>query len=180
MKYLRYYAEKFQITPDDDISLTDKKNLYNKVEGYITEFDQKKRELENIYLNFKDRLDLLTKLRAGKFIKDDQPENISFDNPLFSSWTSYLNLKRKLKDTEKTTKEISDKYDVPQGTTQPEKETPTGEIQQVVQKQKEESQTRTKEILIQMQKAEQDHKKNYEDMKKRILDIEKNIQNYKK
>lgn len=180
MKYLRYYAEKFQISPDDDVSLTDKKNLYNKVEGYITEFDQKKRELETIYLNFKDKSDLLTKLRSGKFIKDSQPEDISFNNPLFSSWGSYLNLKRKLKDTEKITKEILDKYETPQGTTQSEKETPTGEIQQVVQKQKEESQTRSKEILIKIQKEEQDHKKNYEDMKKKLLDIEKDIQNYKK
>lgn len=180
MKYLRYYAEKFQITPNDDVSLTDKKNSYNKVEGYITEFDQKKRELETIYLNFKDKPDLLTKLRSGKFIKDNQPEDISFDNPLFSSWTSYLNLKRKLKDTEELSKELSNKYETSQGATQPEKESPTSEIQQVVQKQKEESQTRANEILIQMQKAEQDHKKNYEVMKKRLLDIEKEIQNYKK
>ena len=109
----RSFLEKYTIQPDENVNLVDKKNHYNTLEEQIKEFESQKPGLETIYNTYLDKRDLINRLKIGKYIKDTQQQEISYINPLFSSYASILDLRRKVKDLEtfksQSQKETQDK-----------------------------------------------------------------------
>ena len=109
----RSFLEKYTIQPDENVNLVDKKNHYNTLEEQIKEFESQKPGLETIYNTYLDKRDLINRLKLGKYIKDTQQQEISYINPLFSSYASILDLRRKVKDLEtfksQSQKETQDK-----------------------------------------------------------------------
>lgn len=112
MKYLKSYIlfkEDFVTSPTDGVNLSNFKNRYNQVKSFIDEFNSKKTVVENIYNNYKDRNDLINKLKSQKFLLDDStPENLKFENPLISIWADISYYRRKITELEDSIKISND------------------------------------------------------------------------
>lgn len=104
MKYLKSYIlfnEDFIISPTDDVNVSNAKNRHNQIKSYLNEFNSKKTVIENIYKDYKDRNDLINKLKSQKFLLDDStPESLKFENPLISIWADISYYKRKITELE--------------------------------------------------------------------------------
>lgn len=103
MKYLKRYnlfIENYEINPSEDTNIISNKNEINKLGEDLKELNSKKSQIENIYLTYKDRNDLINRLKTIGAIKEDNPENIEFKNPLISNISNIYDLKRKIKDIE--------------------------------------------------------------------------------
>jgi chromosome segregation ATPase len=104
MKYLKSYIlfqEAFTISPTDSVNLSNAKNRHNQIKSFVDEFNSKKTVIENIYNNYKDRNDLINKLKSQKFLLDDStPESLKFENPLISIWSDISFYKRKITELE--------------------------------------------------------------------------------
>ncbi|NBP57746.1 hypothetical protein EBU71_14670, partial [bacterium] len=183
MKILNFnlFREKYTTLQTDDVNLTDKKNRYNTYESDNQEYLSKRTSLESIYTGYKDKKDLVTKLKLGGFIKDN-PDllTIQFINPLMSSYSTILDLKRKLKDLEsfkkEATQEITDKLSA-------EKKLPTqkAEIQkqgELVSDQLSGKSEEISEVKTRISAAETKHQKFLLDYKKKMDDLSKEIQNF--
>jgi chromosome segregation ATPase len=104
MKYLKSYIlfnEDFIISPTDGVNVSNAKNRHNQIKSFIDEFNSKKTVIENIYQNYKDRNDLINKLKSQKFLLDGStPESLKFENPLISIWADISHYKRKITEIE--------------------------------------------------------------------------------
>ena len=177
----RLFLEKYTIQIGENVSLVDKKNHYNTLEDQIKEYDSQRPGLETIYNTYLDKADLINRLKLGKFIQDTQQQEISYINPLFSSYSSILDLKRKVKDLEtfkeKTQKEAQEKKS-------------SEEIQPELSKELEDQSkllstqlsTKDNEINIlkrRISEEETKHQKLITDSKKKLSDLRLQIDNFK-
>ncbi len=69
LRYSDFLRENVEVYQTDDPSLASRKNLLNDLEKQSKEFLQKRIELDNIYITYKDEGDLINKLSARGFIK---------------------------------------------------------------------------------------------------------------
>jgi len=101
-KYLDFIAEKFQADQSDPPEMASDMNTYNSLEKSISDFNQKKVELSNIYMTYKDEADLINKLSARGHIekKTNNKKQIKFNNPVLALWSQSCELRRKIKDLE--------------------------------------------------------------------------------
>lgn len=175
------FFEKYTIQVGENVSLVDKKNHYNTLEEQIKQYDSQRPGLETIYNTYLDKTDLINRLKLGKFIQDTQQQEISYINPLFSSYSSILDLKRKVKDLEnfkvKTQKEAQEKA-------QTEKSQPGLSKELEDQAKLLNSQLSTKEGEINLLKRriseeETKHQKLITDSKKKLSDLRIQIDNFK-
>lgn len=175
------FFEKYIIEPGSNVSLVDKKNQYNTLEEQIKQYDSQRPGLETIYNTYLDKTDLTNRLKLGKFIQDTQQQEISYINPLFSSYSSILDLKRKVKDLENfkrnTQKEAQEK-------TKTEKSQP--ELSKELEDQSKllDTQISTKDDEINLLKRriseeETKHQKLITDSKKKLSDLRIQIDNFK-
>jgi len=110
LKYSEFLRENVEVYQTDDPSLASRKNLLNDLEKQSKEFLQKRIELDNIYLTYKDEGDLINKLSARGFIKKTgDKKNIEFENPILSIYSGASQKTRNLKDIEKSVEELKGK-----------------------------------------------------------------------
>jgi outer membrane protein assembly factor BamD (BamD/ComL family) len=107
LRYSDFLRENVEVYQTDDPSLASRKNLLNDLEKQSKEFLQKRIELDNIYITYKDEGDLINKLSARGFIKKTgNKKNIEFENPLLSIYSGASQKSRTLKDIEKSIEEL--------------------------------------------------------------------------
>ena len=107
LKYSKFISEKIEVSQTDSPGLASQKNYLNDLEKNTKEFLQKRIELDNIYMTYKDEGDLINKLAARGFIqKTGNKKKLEFLNPLFSVYSGASEKSRTLKDLEKSIEEL--------------------------------------------------------------------------
>jgi hypothetical protein len=180
LKY-RLFLEKYTIQIGENVSLVDKKNHYNTLEDQIKEYDSQRPGLETIYNTYLDKADLINRLKLGKFIQDTQQQEISYINPLFSSYSSILDLKRKVKDLEtfkeKTQKEAQEKKSNQE--TQPELSKELEDQSKLLSTQLSNKDSEINILKRRISEEETKHQKLITDSKKKLSDLRLQIDNFK-
>lgn len=177
----RLFLEKYTIQPDENVNLVDKKNHYNTLEEQIREYESQKPALETIYNTYLDKKDLINRLKLGKYIKDTQQQEISYINPLFSSYASILDLKRKVKDLEtfksQSQKEAQDKEK--KETTLPQQAEDLAAQSKLISDQISKKDNEINILKRRISEEETKHQKLITDSKKKLSDLRIQIDNFK-
>jgi DNA repair exonuclease SbcCD ATPase subunit len=182
--------EKFNIQKEQpDAPVRTDMTLFNNSEDNVKDYDKRKNQLSQIYMNYKDddnpvqgqmSSDLYNKLLSGKFIKPGNKNNIEFSNPLFAQYAEFCtkqrqtkniqnNLANKEKNIEDTQKNIQNNL----GDRQVNNDT-VSNLTQDIQTQKKELDTvdkDTKELQNSTKKQLQSNIKDLDSAKKRITKL---------
>lgn len=102
IKKYNEFLEAYNVYQTDEPELANAKSTSNKVEKDVKEFLAKKTTLDNIYANYKDQKDLISKLFAQKFITTNTSDmkKIKFNNSLIGMYAMTSDRKRQLKSLE--------------------------------------------------------------------------------
>ena len=101
LNYKQFLLEKFYPQATDSPDMVSRMNSLNQIEDDIKEFNSNKSKLLNIYLNYKDHNDLISKLKSNKYIgQQAKPNTIEFNNRLLSLWATSCKKRRKIKNLE--------------------------------------------------------------------------------
>lgn len=84
LKYSDWLVEKYQLQQNDPPEITSQKKSFNELENFITDYNNKKVTLDNIYKTYVDDKDLMNKLKSQGFLKGTPTDykKIQFQNPL--------------------------------------------------------------------------------------------------
>ncbi len=182
--------EKFNIQKEKpDAPLRTDMTLFNNSEDNIKDYNKRKNQLSQIYLNYKDddnpvqgrmSSDLYNKLLSGKFINPGNKNNIQFSNPLFAQQAEFLTKQRQTKNTQNnltnSEKNIEDTQTNIQnnvGDRQINNDTIRTQTQNIQNQKKELDQIKkdTKTLQDSSKKQVQNNIKDLEDAKKRITNL---------
>lgn len=98
-KFNDFISEKYFPTQNDSPDIISYMNTFNNSELVIVEYNKKKVTLTNIYLTYKDEIDLYNKLSTQEFIeKTSDKKSINFKNPLLGLWAQSCKKNRELQD----------------------------------------------------------------------------------
>jgi hypothetical protein len=101
-KYNLFLKEKISVINTDSPSVASSANNINDIEKYIKEFNQKKVDLENIYMTATDEKNLVANLSARKFINPvSSKSQMQFFNPILGKYARVCDLKKQINDLEK-------------------------------------------------------------------------------
>lgn len=106
LNFENFVFEKYQLQQNDSPEITSQKKSFNELENFITEYNNKKITLDNIYKTYIDDKDLLNKLKSQKFI-EGTPSNyksIEFTNPLLAIHAQISRKMREIADIQKIVK----------------------------------------------------------------------------
>ena len=104
----KFISEKISVLDSDSPSIASKANSLNKIEDHIKEFNNKKTELQNIYLTSVDEKDLISKLSARKYINQvNTKSQMNFDNPLLAKFANVCDLRKQISDLQKEVENIN-------------------------------------------------------------------------
>jgi len=108
-KYNLFLKEKISVVNTDSPSIASAANSINDIEKNIKEFNQKKVDLENIYITSTDEKNLIANLSARKFINPvSSKSQMHFLNPLLGKYSRVCDLKKQISDLEKEKGKIDD------------------------------------------------------------------------
>lgn len=100
--FKKFISEKVSVLDSDSPSIASKANSLNKLEDYIKEFNNKKIELQNIYMTSIDEKDLISKLSSRKYINQvNTKSQMNFENPLLAKFATVCDLRKQIVDLEK-------------------------------------------------------------------------------
>lgn len=97
LNFNNFIQEKYLLDQNDPPEITSQKRGFNDLEAQITEYQNKKVTLDNIYKSYVDDKDLMNRLKAQKFLEGN-PSNvktIKFTNPLLAI---HAQISRKLRE----------------------------------------------------------------------------------
>jgi predicted nucleic acid-binding Zn-ribbon protein len=101
-KFNIFLKEKISVINTDSPSVASSANKINDIENHIKEFNQKKVDLENIYMTATDEKNLVANLSARKFINPvSSKSQMQFFNPILSKYARVCDLKKQISDLEK-------------------------------------------------------------------------------
>lgn len=98
--FKQFLNEKMNPQPDDSPSLASAKNFYNEQEEIIRNYNSNRVDLDNIYMSYTNREDLINRLNNKGFLDKNtsDPKGIKFKNPYLGKLASISKEKRRLKD----------------------------------------------------------------------------------
>ena len=162
--FSEFFLEKFIAQTDDSFSVASAKNKFNKEEDFIRNFNKYKKDIEFIYLNYSDEQDLLNRLLNKKLIKKKtaDPKKKEFNDELLGKWAEICSYKRMIQDKEKLISGTEDEIKNKDITISDNKGNQT--IIDYTQKDINNSVNKIKE-----------HEKEIEDLRKKILDLDKQL-----
>lgn len=101
-KFKNFIKENISVTDTDSPALAASINSTNKLAEFIKQYNQKKGELQNLYLQEIDENQLINQLFDRKYISTKgSKKQINFINPLLGKLAQSLELKKRVKDLEK-------------------------------------------------------------------------------
>jgi len=101
-KFNIFLKEKISVINTDSPSVASSANNINDIEKHIKEFNQKKIDLQNIYMTATDEKNLVANLSARKFINPvSSKSQMQFFNPLLGKYARVCDLKKQINDLEK-------------------------------------------------------------------------------
>ena len=97
-KYSEFILELYQPEQSDPPEIASDINRISDLDKTIKDFEKSKVDINNIYLTYKDEIDLINKLSARNFIekKTSDKKQIKFLNPLLSLWAQSCQKRRDL------------------------------------------------------------------------------------
>ena len=189
MKYI-FTFEKFNIQQaKPDAPLRTDMTLFNNSEDNIKDYNKRKDQLAQIYLNYRDDdnpvqgkipSDLYNKLVSGKFIKPGNKNSTEFSNPLFAQHAEFLSKERQTKNTqdnlansEKTINDTQANIKNNVGDRQVNNDTVTNQTKEIQDQKKQLDQIKKDTHVLQdsSKKQVQNNTKDLEDAKKRITSL---------
>ena len=107
LNFIEFINEKISVFTTDRPNIASDINNINKLEEFIKEFNNKKTDLQNIYMTAKDEKDLINKLVARQFIDSTTDKSqMKFKNPLLAKYSTTCDYKKQIFDLENEQKEI--------------------------------------------------------------------------
>jgi hypothetical protein len=108
-KYNLFLEEMISVLDTDSASVASAANKINDLEKNVKEFNQKKVDLENIYMTATDEKNLVANLSARKFINPvSSKSQMQFFNPLLGKYSRVCDLKKQIINLEKEQVTLSD------------------------------------------------------------------------
>ncbi len=161
-KYKTFINEVYLPTQSEAPEVASQMNTFNDKEKMIRDFMKDKVTISNIYMQYKDEVDLINKLSARKFIekKTQNKKQIKFNNELLAIWAESCDKRRDLKNLEDSITKI-------EGDISTSKENMAGNPG--LQQSEQESIDRNNEKIV-------EKKAKIEQLKKEIMDLERNTQ----
>ena len=97
-KYSEFILELYQPEQSDPPEIASDINRISDLDKTIKDFEKSKVDINNIYLTYKDEIDLINKLSARNFIekKTSDKKQIKLLNPLLSLWAQSCQKRRDL------------------------------------------------------------------------------------
>ena len=106
-KFKDFISEKISVSTADRPNIASAINSVNELEEHIKEFNNKKTDLQNIYMTATDEKDLLNKLSARQFIDTALTKTqMKFKNPILAKYAITCDYKKQISDLEKQQSEI--------------------------------------------------------------------------
>ena len=101
-RFKNFISEKISVLDVDSPSIASSANKINDIEKNVREFNQKRVDLENIYMTATDEKNLVANLSSRKFINPvNSKSQMQFLNPLLGKYARVCDLKKQISDLEK-------------------------------------------------------------------------------
>lgn len=113
-KYKRFITEVFRPTETDPPEQISQMNQFNDMEKFITEFNQKKSIVEDIYKKYTDDADLVKQLKSKQLISSNNIKEMKFINPLIGMWAKSCEKRRQLTELQSKTKDTQQQIGIEQ------------------------------------------------------------------
>lgn len=179
-KYIKFINEIFRPTETDSPDSISKMNRLNDLEKFISEYNQKKSIIENIYRSYKDDNDLISKLKSNKLISSDNIKELKFENPFIEMWARICEKKRQIGELESKIKDTEEQIKLDENTSK-DNTMLSDTLSQSIQSKKDSIkgyQEKIKEIGLEIQDIEKKSKDKLMQMKKDVELSKKELKTY--
>jgi len=109
-RYSDFLNEKIMVSNTDSPAVVNDINQANELENHIKEFNSKKTNLENIYNQDLDEMQLIEQLKRGGFIlATTNKKDMKFENPILGKYAQVCDLKKQVNNLTKKMGDVDTK-----------------------------------------------------------------------